>query len=819
MNLHLVQFILIVIASVCKGQHENNCNVVPKDHYIEVGSDTKIVCQTPCVHGKVFWTLNSTEIDESQSSAINSSHTVLSLRNFTERSATLLCHSAATRDVLGGTTVRTFSKPSKISCILDYETQGIIGVPELLTCNWEHLINPSKYTNYTVLSSSWSHESQSEICSSNVTTCTAKYSKILDKIPLLGTFSITVRANSTAFDTYSETQEFTPSHIWKIVRPKLDVSTHPDRLVVKWTQMGSSMVGNCTCQVKYSKANIERSPERVIDETLQCEERGSITIAHVESCNTYKFAVRCALDEAPWSDWSLEKRVLTRLNMTNVKLQLWRIIAKPLKEGSRKVHVMWTGIPSTCQDTLTYTIKLIPLKKHMTGANYTETIMCGNATCDVDVDQDAHRILLTMLRNDALSVQDSVYVPAVGESLPQVTDIQTSTLEGVILVSWKAPVQPVSGYMIDYTHDGNQYSWKESEYTNITLNDLRDKKPYNITVTPLFNGKTGHSTQALQICSSVGDPANVTIINVQAYDKSAIVSWDVKSQVECRGVVVRYTVFFSTQKRPQLNVTLDSTRRNISLKNLTPNTHYHVYVKATALTGTTQSSEWLFITKRFDPRLFTALLICGGFTMVLLLILGVCCAVQWKKFKEKPVPNPGLSSVALWSSASCQEGTILPLPFSNPRESWCDRVYPEEIEGSQTSIEPTDCKDKPAMVYLTSQTVEYTVPDVVPAADTQNEGPGEAVETMYPSTSGESTALLLSESNQSSPYRSQSSVQALAQRTSKQGKHVAVTQQEKTETPTVYVTLDMFAKGKGQLKEIETKPQDTKRQDQPISSE
>lgn len=53
--------------------------------------------------------------------------------------------------------------------------------------------------------------------------------------------------------------------------------------------------------------------------------------------------------------------------------------------------------------------------------------------------------------------------------LPQVTDIQTSTLEGIILVSWKAPVRPVSGYMIDYTHNENQYYWKETEHTNTTL--------------------------------------------------------------------------------------------------------------------------------------------------------------------------------------------------------------------------------------------------------------------------------------------------------------------------------------------------------------
>lgn len=60
--------------------------------------------------------------------------------------------------------------------------------------------------------------------------------------------------------------------------------------------------------------------------------------------------------------------------------------------------------------------------------------------------------------------------------LPLVTNIQTTAHEGVILVSWKAPVQPVSGYVIDYTHNGNQYHWEETKYTNATLFGKSDIK-------------------------------------------------------------------------------------------------------------------------------------------------------------------------------------------------------------------------------------------------------------------------------------------------------------------------------------------------------
>lgn len=70
-------------------------------------------------------------------------------------------------------------------------------------------------------------------------------------------------------------------------------------------------------------------------------------------------------------------------------------------------------IPSTCQDTFTYTIKQTPYKEHMMGVNYTDTL-CGKSTCDVN--QDAHRIHLTVQNKAPLEFMDSVYVPAIGES-------------------------------------------------------------------------------------------------------------------------------------------------------------------------------------------------------------------------------------------------------------------------------------------------------------------------------------------------------------------------------------------------------------------
>ncbi|XP_026196918.1 interleukin-31 receptor subunit alpha-like [Anabas testudineus] len=768
----LVLFIVGLTSSVCKGQHAKPCNVVPKDQYIKAGSDTEVVCQTSCVPGKVYWTLNNRPIDESLSKTVNSSHTVLTLRNFTHPNATLQCHSADTQQILGGTYIRTYSKPNKLSCFLHYENEDQTGVPRLLTCNWEHQIISSLTISYTILYATLSRPSEiSEICSSHETTCTCK-----DKVRVTVKGIATVRAQTEKWVHYSDPYEFYPYNILKMSRPQVEVTAFSDHLLVKWIRSVSSET--CHCQVKYDKALSDGTPV-VINKTLEPRQDGKEIIENVDSCTKYKILVRCAIDKAPWSNWSREKTVLTKLNKRHVNLRLWRKIAKPEENGFRKVHAMWTEIPSTCQGTFTYAVKRTPNNDVMTGDNYTD-ILCGNSTCDVVVNEDAHRINLRVLENETLLAQDSVYVPATGESLPQVTDIRTSTLEGVILVSWKAPVELVSGYMIDWTHNGNLYYWKESKHTNTTLFGLLEKMPYNITVTPLFDNETGHGTQVHRVCSRVGDPGNVTIISVEANDKSVFVSWNTKSQEECSGAVINYTVFFGAQNGPMLNVTVDSTRRDINLKELHPNTQYSVYVEATALTGSTKSSARLFKTKRFDPRLPLALGVCGSIIIVLVLSLGLFCAIQWKKFSEKPVPNPGLSSVALWSSPNHQKWMRSFQPFSNPSESPFDQIFTEEHQKTSTSPLAASCTINPA----SEQTEEYADPAIVDKSVEQ-----------HLRSPGESTALMSLENRPFSPYRSQSSVESSASMTVKQFKRVPVKQTERTAPVTVYVTLDMYEQG------------------------
>ncbi|XP_056150113.1 interleukin-31 receptor subunit alpha-like [Lampris incognitus] len=648
------------------GQLGKTCSVFTKDQYVKFGSDVQITCQSSCIQGKSYWTMNNMPIDDSLSETINSSYTVLFLRNFTG----------------------------------------------------QRKINP----------------------------------------------------------------------------PKIQVSPLSSYLL------------------------------HVLNKTMNPkDDRGSVIIKDVESCTDYTVSARCALEEAPWSEWSQKRTVLSEVDKGTVKLDLWRKIAEPGKSGFRKVHALWKGIPPSCRGEFSHTVKPTSYKKRALFSDeaYHSAVFCSPSYCNVEVDRNAHEVTLTVLHNGSFLQKESVYVPAIGESecLPEVSGIQTSISDGKILVSWKAPNRHVSGYMVDWTHDGVTYFWKESRYTNTTLDDVQDFKKYNIAVTPLFDDKTGLESKVLRVCSRKGGPETIVITDVLTKDRSALVSWNIESQSECRGQVVIYTIFYRTEDGPQLNVSVNGTKRETLLEDLKPNNKYSVNVMAIAENGSISSIVRYFETKRFDPSLILTLSICGGVLIFLVLSLGLCCAVQWKKFREKKVPDPGHSSLVSWFSQSHHKTAQ---SFSHPSESRTiyERVYPCELDSATYCLTQltTDTDDYPEMKPASSQSVSLRssfsggsssegedcglAEEKSDTVLTPAKGPAPVPPKKKPaphegvSPPEEVTLPPASENVPFNPYRSQNSVNSPVLSKSEGRKAtLAQRQQNKTAPLTVYVSVDMFEQG------------------------
>lgn len=100
----------VLLQSFPAGSRKSGCNVIPKDVFIERGSSVQIVCLTSCTHEDVRWKQDNRPDIWHESKRINSSHNVLTLRNFTNRVATLECRRLKTDIVIGGTIIRTYSK-------------------------------------------------------------------------------------------------------------------------------------------------------------------------------------------------------------------------------------------------------------------------------------------------------------------------------------------------------------------------------------------------------------------------------------------------------------------------------------------------------------------------------------------------------------------------------------------------------------------------------------------------------------------------------------------------------------------------------------
>lgn len=95
------------------GQYGHRCEVIPKDPYIEFGSNIKIKFKKTCnktisdSHGKIYWTINNKSIDESLYET-NTSFAAVTIYNLSLPKAIVQCHSHLTQQVLGGTIIQTY---------------------------------------------------------------------------------------------------------------------------------------------------------------------------------------------------------------------------------------------------------------------------------------------------------------------------------------------------------------------------------------------------------------------------------------------------------------------------------------------------------------------------------------------------------------------------------------------------------------------------------------------------------------------------------------------------------------------------------------
>ncbi|KAJ7988194.1 hypothetical protein DPEC_G00321080 [Dallia pectoralis] len=651
--------IFLVLTGIPRG---DPCEVIPKDPYIEHGSNITVMFKKTCdtwnsnTHSNNFWTLNNKRINESLYET-NVTFSGFTISNVTLPSVMVQFHSRVQghEQIMGGTVIRTYQKPRNIACVTFLSQRDFV-------CHWDHEIQPTEKVNYTVVRQS---EKTNETCRSERTSCSFKSLPIFSS-----TTEITVHAESMYWKTKSDPREL---DLWNTVKidPPQHVRVVPLRssLKVDWerpVQYFSQRV--MYCEVKYGQH---------VMNTSMSEMTASVTTAEVDQCANHTTSVRCALNKPLWSDWSRPVTVLSNFNVSAKQLNLWRKIDPPDDAGTRRVHLMWQGISPACDAIDGY--------KLTCGA--VETLVPSSVDrTSITVDRRACRVTLVAFRGNTTFPDHTTYVPAVGESLNQVTAGQASAKNGVIHVSWGLPPgRPVNGYMIDWTADGDTYNWLQIQDTDQPLTGLKMFTLYTITVTPLYDNMTGLG-KVLRICSNERGttPSYNFLINVTNEDKSAQVSWNSKPQKQCIGAPTNYTVFYQTGTQPELSVTVDGRINEVTLEPLQPNTEYKVHIMASTVPGTANSSVAHFKTRRYGTKFVLTTTVACGVSFLFVLVVGLYCFIWWKRIMNKMVPNPGLSTLAFWSSQDCQEIQ----PFNHPPEpeNAFEKIYPCEVDAKTDNL-------------------------------------------------------------------------------------------------------------------------------------
>ncbi|KAJ8339610.1 hypothetical protein SKAU_G00363960 [Synaphobranchus kaupii] len=685
--------LLFIAVVVCKGQNEK-CDVYPKDPVIAMGDDIQVLFKAPnngpCRpvpsyrHEKVFWRLNDVKIAESLYTLVNSTIPAVVIQNFTLGSGKVTCYIDGRKPILlGGTTIKVYFppvKPTNVSCITI--------MLKSFTCYWNSGKNASSDTIYTV--SRTIRNEPIEYCTSKNSPCSFKTKDLL-----LPTEIQVIAQNSQGGAAYSDVLNVTNIFSTVKISPPWKVMAEPlnsVELKVVWEKPMEELTEkpvdySLVCEVRYSyqqggsSHTVTKKYPRNAATTLELG-------IHVDRhCTRYNIKVRCALNNTwtpVWSDWSRDTTVISPLDV--IHLRLWRKIHRPDKRGNRTVQLMWKWVPTSCDAIDGYRVSLkvennrtqvpVPFDRAVTKASIT-------------LDKEAYTVRIAAYRSEKILSEDTTTIPAAGEvpGLLPVEDAQASSQNGQIHVSWSAPSQSPEAYMVDWSADDDDYSWQETETTNITFNG-QPLRLYTIAVTPLYNNSPGQET-TLQAYSEEGAPGMVSTVSVLDEETTgARVRWAAVPRRTCCGFTVNYTVFYKAGTGPELSVTVNSTLQEVHLALLRPGTNYTVRVMASSVAGGTNSSVIHFRTPLYGHNFIAKLGTFGGLGVILLLMIGLWCFIIVNKHVLKPVPNPKDSEVlSSWPSRNCQRPLLMPFEETYSyklRISICDG------DGTTPSPAPTE---------------------------------------------------------------------------------------------------------------------------------
>ncbi|KAK1800527.1 hypothetical protein P4O66_005748 [Electrophorus voltai] len=657
------------------------CEVFPGNQNIIYGSDIivslKASPNSNC-HNKntfntsrVYWTLNNQRIAKHYYDS-NSSFASVSIGNFSLARGVIEC--LLDGDILGGvifTSYYVLSNPQNVSCVGKLDS---LLIKCIITCNWD--LDHTENTNYTVLMKQGSEE---KTCISREKSCTFAD----ERGPLLSkSITITVTAENPVGKALSD--KVTYDDVWSIVKidpPDVHVELELTYLRVNWENIEFRKF-ETDCEIHFTDHERDSYTEPV--KPVKVASTSHYLLTGVKPCTNYTISVCCKLKGSIWSACSQNVSVLTYINVSHV--QLWRSKSVLSDKEKRSVHLMWKGVPASCNAFDEYR-----LFDHTYSSNFVTSFKPSENHTFITLDGNSHRLSVAAFHNNTHLTEAFIDIPSTAEDLdfPPLRNVSILAKDGEIHVTWDKPPSPVSGYIIVWNSTDKDFLWQQTQETQFSVQG-EPLTLYTISVSPIYEDGPGDEVRIDKYIQE-GMPPKVSEVRVTwISDKNAEIQWVPASHTECCALVVNYTVIFKAQDDPKpRNVTVSKKQRSVILDDLRPSTVYAVYVVANSMASSSNSDTKQFSTKLYGGASLTTL-IAYCLTLALLPVFVVLSVMMRKKYLSEKFPNPRFSSLTVWSS-QCHRTNWNPLTM--PWVCDTEKILRCHLDTEAVSISPASRRE------------------------------------------------------------------------------------------------------------------------------
>uniref|UniRef100_A0A673ACK2 Fibronectin type-III domain-containing protein n=1 Tax=Sphaeramia orbicularis TaxID=375764 RepID=A0A673ACK2_9TELE len=444
--------------------------------------------------------------------------------------------------------------------------------------------------------------------------------------------------------------------------------TFTKSLLVNWTQPLAKVHLELTYEIRYCSDGCHQwdyVPSTEIDKNIH-----SFRLQDLTPYTVYITQVRCKNVHPGygyWSEWSNNATKRTPEDRPTSKPDLWLSIDEDESNNERQVKLLVKEPKYSNGRIIRYDMKIQDLKeKDKSGADQWEKITVSEPEANsssghftllkqIHVADNTHlQVRVKAVNSVGKSPEATLVIPKKSHVLPPVRDLKVYPDWDKLMVMWNSTDPLEYEYVVEVS-DGQQMDWqKEGQSVRKTAvrGYLEEFVRYNVSVYPIYRhgwiGKPARVEAYLRQGVPLDGPS-VTSSKPGCFN--AYLEWTDIPEHRRRGFITYYTIFYSDGN--ERHCTVPGNITSYTLKSLSRNTRYDVWITASTINGSVDGFNHSFHTLKYAPGEIEGIVVGVSlgflFVVILTMLLCICKKDVIKENFWPQIPNPGESTIGNWS--------------------------------------------------------------------------------------------------------------------------------------------------------------------------